>query len=210
MVYFITQHTNSLRKKMDGFKEIDGNLIHETALINWNVVDIGRGNKIYPYATIGFDAVHLREKSEGIVKIGNDNVIREYCSINKPTVLSKLTEIGSNNYLMMYSYVAHDCVVEDNTTISNSVQIGGHCRIMKNANIGFGCMIHQFQVIGSFSMLGMGTIVTKKSEILPGNTYVGSPAKYLKKNVIALARNNVDEAMLEIEINRHQKLRKLN
>ena len=195
---------------MDGFKEINGNLIHETALINWDVVDIGEGNKIYPYVTIGFDAVHMREKSEGIVQIGNNNVIREYCSINKPTVLSKLTEIGSNNYLMMYSYVAHDCVIEDNTTISNSVQIGGHCRIMKNANIGFGCMIHQFQVIGSFSMLGMGTIVTKKSEILPGNTYVGSPAKYLKKNTISLTRNNIDEAMLEIEINRYQKLRKLN
>jgi UDP-N-acetylglucosamine acyltransferase len=195
---------------MQGFKEINGNLIHETAIIEWDVVDIGKGNIIYPYVTIGFDAVHMREKSDGIVKIGNNNVIREYCSINKPTVLSKVTEIGSNNYLMMYSYVAHDCIVEDNTTISNSVQIGGHCRIMKNANIGFGCMIHQFQVIGSYSMLGMGTIVTKKSTILPGNTYVGSPAKYLKKNTIALTRNSIDEAMLDVEINRYQQLRKLN
>lgn len=195
---------------MDGFEEINGNLIHKTAIINWDVVDIGIGNKIYPYATIGFDAVHMREKSEGIIKIGNNNTIREYCSINKPTVLSRLTQIGSNNYLMMYSYIAHDCIVEDNTTISNSVQIGGHCRIMKNANIGFGCMIHQFQVIGSFSMLGMGTIVPKKSQILPGNTYIGSPARYLKQNIIALTRNNIDNATLESELNRYHQLRKSN
>jgi hypothetical protein len=59
-------------------------------------------------------------------------------------------------------------------------------------------------------MLGMGTIVTKKSTILPGNTYVGSPAKYLKKNTIALTRNSIDESMLDVEINRYQQLRKLN
>ena len=192
---------------MEGFKEIKGNLIHETAVINWDVVEIGEGNKIYPFATIGFDAVHIREKSEGVVKIGNNNVFREYCCVNKPTAISKMTQIGSNNYLMMYSYIAHDCIVEDNATISNAVQLGGHCRIMKNANLGFGCMVHQFQVIGSFSMVGMGTVVTKKSEILPGNTYVGSPARYLKKNAIALSRNNVDETMLESEINRYYKLK---
>lgn len=192
---------------MEGFKEINGNLIHNTAVINWDVVEIGEGNKIFPFVTIGFDAVHIREKSDGIVKIGNNNVFREYCCVNRPTTISKITQIGSNNYLMMYSYIAHDCIVEDNVTISNAVQLGGHCRIMKNSNLGFGCMIHQFQVIGSFSMIGMGTVVTKQSKILPGNTYVGSPARYLKKNEIALSRNNVDETILESEINRYYKLK---
>lgn len=192
---------------MQGFKEVNGNLIHETALINWDVVEMGTGNKVFPYATIGFDAQHIRAKTEGIVRIGDNNVIREACCINSPTSETRLTLIGSRNYIMMYVNVGHDAIIEDETTISNASQISGHVHIMKNANIGLGCLIHQYQVIGSYSMLGMGTIVPKKAEILPGNMYVGSPARYLKQNEVGLVRNGVDEQTLSQEINRFYELR---
>lgn len=192
---------------MQGFKEINGNLIHETAIINWDVVEIGTGNKIFPFATIGFDAQHIRAKTEGIIRIGDNNTIRECSSINSPTSETLLTQIGSNNYIMMYVYVGHDAIIEDGITISNATQIAGHCHIMKNSNIGLGCLIHQYQVIGSYTMLGMGTIVPKKVEILPGNMYIGSPARYLKQNEVGLARNGVDEQMLSQEINRFYELR---
>jgi UDP-N-acetylglucosamine acyltransferase len=193
---------------MEGFKEIKGNLIHETAVINWDVVEIGEGNVIHPYVTIGLDALHAREKTEGIISIGDNNIFREYCSINAPTAISKKTQIGSNNFIMLYTFIAHDCVIEDNVSIANATQLGGHTYVMNNANIGYGCLIHQFQTIGSFTMLGMGTIVTKKSEIIPGNTYVGSPARCIKKNEIGLKRNNVSGEQIENEINRYYSIKK--
>jgi UDP-N-acetylglucosamine acyltransferase len=190
-----------------GFRNINGNLIHETAVIDWNVVKMGTGNKIFPFAAIGLEAQHIRAKSEGTIYIGNNNVIREYCSINMPTNQTHRTEIGSNNYIMMYVNVGHDTIIEDEVTISNASQISGHCHIMKGANIGLGCKIHQYQVIGSYAMLGMGTIVTKKLDILPGKVYVGSPARYLKNNEIGLTRNSIDEEKLAFEKFRYIEIR---
>jgi UDP-N-acetylglucosamine acyltransferase len=192
---------------MLGFRSVNGNLIHETAIINWDAVEMGTGNKIYPFAAIGLDAQHIHAKSEGVIRIGNNNVIREYCSINMPTSQRLKTQIGSNNYIMMYVNIGHDTIVEDDVTISNATQVAGHCHLMKGANIGLGCKIHQFQVIGSFSMLGMGTIVTKKVDILPGKIYVGSPARFLKNNGIGLNRNNIDEEKLDAETVRYREIR---
>jgi UDP-N-acetylglucosamine acyltransferase len=192
---------------MQGFRSIDGNLVHEAAIINWNAVSMGTGNKIFPFVTIGLEAQHIRAKSEGMIHIGNNNVIREYCSINMPTSETNRTEIGSNNYIMMYVNVGHDTIIEDDVTISNASQISGHCHLMRGANIGLGCKIHQYQVIGSYSMLGMGTTVPKRVDILPGKIYVGSPARYLKNNEIGLNRNGIDEEKLAVETIRYREIR---
>ena len=163
---------------------------------------------IYPYVCIGTDAQHIREPSTGHIEIGNNNIFREHTCVTMPTKFSNKTSIGNNCFFMTNSMVHHDCVVEDNATMSNNCVIAGHVHVMQGAIIGLNCNVHQFQVIGSYSMLGMGTIVTPKNRIIPGNIYVGTPAKKLKKNKIGLERNNIDNKKLQIEENRYEKIYK--
>lgn len=196
-----------LRKNYSMFREIRGNLIHETAIIDWNHVEIGTGNTIYPYVTIGFDAQHPTERSDGIVKIGNNNTIREYVSIHRPTRFSRLTSIGDECYIMEGSHVAHDCVVEDHVRMSNKTVLSGHVHVMKNTVFGLCSVVHQFQVIGSYCMIGMNAAVDKNIDVVPGYTYAGVPARRIKANTVGLQRNNIDDDMLKSEQKRYESIR---
>ena len=190
------------------YTEIDGNLIHKTAVIDWDSVVIGTGNKIGPYCCIGEDAQHPRKASAGIIRIGNNNTIREFCRINKPTSWDSETTIGDDNYIMAGSHVDHDCVLEDNIRFSTNTILSGNVYIMRGCVLGLGVLIHQQQVIGSYSMLGMGAIITKSLEVLPGHTYVGNPDKLLKLNSIGLERNLITKKDLTVETIRFQTLRR--
>lgn len=189
------------------FKDVRGNLIHETAVVNWDHVEIGSGNIIYPYAVIGFDAQHPTEKSDGIVRIGNNNIIREYASIHRPTRFSRLTSIGNDCYIMEGSHIAHDCTVEDNVRMSNKTTLSGHVYVMKNTVFGLSSAVHQFQVVGSYCMIGMNAAIDKNIEVIPGYTYAGVPARKIKMNIVGLQRNNVDEDMLKSEHKRYESIR---
>ena len=190
------------------WKEIKGNKVHSTAIVNWEQLDIGTGNEIGPYVCIGTDAQHRNEMSVGKIVIGNDNIIREYCTLHLPTRHSKITSIGSNCYLMVQSNIAHDCVVEDNVTFSNNATLGGHVHIMRNAQIGYNVSIHQFQVIGSYCMIGMGTVIPRKKRILPGTKWVGNPARLIGKNEVGLKRAGISEKDLVIELEYYEKIQK--
>lgn len=189
------------------YEQVNGNLIHKTALINWDYVEIGTGNTIYPYATIGFDAQHPREKSDGIVKIGNNNIIREYVSIHRPTNLNKVTIIGNDCYLMEGSHIGHDCIVEDNVRMSNKTMLSGNVYVMKNVVFGLAAVVHQSQVIGSYTMIGMGAVIDKNIKVLPGYTFVGVPAKLIKINSVGLERNRISQIDLQSETDRFFELR---
>ena len=94
------------------------------------------------------------------------------------------------------SHIGHDSIVEDKANLSCNVLIGGHSHLMEGVNMGLGSICHQFSVLGAYSMIGMGGIITKSSEIHPGEIYVGNPVKFLKENKIGLNRNNIDSDKL--------------
>lgn len=190
------------------YEQINGNLIHKTALINWDYVKIGIGNTIYPYATIGFDAQHPREKSDGIVEIGNNNIIREYVSIHRPTNLNRLTIIGNDCYIMEGSHIGHDCILEDNVRMSNKTLLSGNVYVMKNVVFGLASVVHQSQVIGSYTMIGMNAVIDKNINVTPGNTFAGVPAKLIKINSIGIERNNLSQNDLQAETDRFFEIRK--
>ena len=188
------------------WRELHGNKIHDTAVVDWDRVDIGTGNEIGPYVCIGTDAQHRTEPSDGKIIIGDNNIIREYSTVHLPTRFSKVTSIGNNCYLMALSHIAHDCVVEDNVIFSNNATLGGHVHIMQNSQIGFSATIHQHQVIGSYCMIGMGTVIPRNKKIIPGSKWVGNPAKIMGKNSVGLERAGITEEMLEAENIRYEKL----
>ena len=190
------------------FKKIKGNYVHTTAVINWKSLIIGKGNTIGPYVVIGNQAQWKGKKNIGKIIIGNNNVFNEYTNIHLPTSLKKATIIGNNNYLMNSTTIDHDCCLEDNLIISSNVVLGGNIHIMKHANLGIRTIVHQNQVIGSYSMIGMGSVITKNKKILPGYIYYGRPIKKIKKNILSLKKNKIDDKKLKFENIRFNKILK--
>lgn len=191
---------------MLNFKKIRGNLIHRTAIINWSRVIIGKGNLIGPYSVIGNNAQYPDKKSNGKIVIGNKNVFNEYCNIHLPTQLTKKTFIGNNNYLMNSTTVDHDCYIEDKVVLSSNVVLGGNVYIMQGAQLGIKVSIHQNQVIGSYTMIGMHSFVTKKNKIKPGFVFFGKPVKKIKKNLIGLKRSKISSTKIKLEQKRFDEL----
>tara|TARA_B100000989_G_C19338112_1_gene383788 strand:- start:67 stop:657 length:591 start_codon:yes stop_codon:yes gene_type:complete len=188
------------------FKKIRGNLVHKTAIINWNKIIIGKGNIIGPYVVVGNFAQHPKSKSSGVIIIGNNNTFNEYCNIHLPTNIKKKTIIGNNNYFMNSCTIDHDCIIENNVVLSSNVVLGGNIHIMTASQIGIKVSIHQNQIIGSYSMIGMHSFVTKNLKVLPGYTYYGKPAKKIKKNIIGLKKHEIDNKNLKKETMRYKKL----
>lgn len=190
------------------YKKIKGNFIHKSAIINWTKLSIGKNNIIGPYVVIGNIAQHPKSKSSGKIIIGSNNIINEYCNIHLPTKIKKITFIGDDNFIMNSTTVDHDCTIENNVTISSGVTLGGNVYLMKGSQLGMRVSVHQNQIIGSYSMIGMNSFITKKTKILPGFTYFGKPAKKIKKNLLGLKRNKINKNKLDIEFARYQKISK--
>ena len=117
---------------------------------------IGERNKIYPFCTIGFPPQDIAYQGEDTrVVIGNDNVIREYVSINRATTKEEWnTVVGNHNYIMAYAHIAHDCILGDKVIMSNLATLAGHITIGDYVILGGFVAIHQFVRIGAYAFLG--------------------------------------------------------
>lgn len=124
---------------------------------------IGRNNRIFQFSSVGEECQDKKYQGEPTrLVIGDNNVIRESCTIHRGTVQDRgETTIGCNNLLMAYVHIAHDCVVGDNCILANSVTLAGHVKIGDWAILGGGTMIHQFCLIGPHSMSAGGSIVLR-------------------------------------------------
>jgi len=169
-------------------------------------LDIGANCEIYPGAVIGADPQHRSRRKLMGVKIGKGSVIREYVTVHAG--IARQTVVGEFAYLMAGSHVAHDCFLEENVTLANSALLAGHCHVMRNANLGLNVSVHQYSVIGSYTMLGMGTVVHSRSRIEPGVVYIGNPSKPLRMNHLSMNRSHVELQELEDERKRFEALRK--
>jgi len=185
---------------LENYIEISGNLIHITAIVNWERVEIGQGNVIGPYSCIGTESPNISNFSNGNVKIGNQNLICEYVTIHLPTNDKLGTIIGSNNILMSSSHIAHDCILGNDIVLCNNSAVAGHARIMDCVTLALNSSIHQFKLIGSWSMVGMNTCINKSIIVEPGNIYFGVPAKKIGKNIIGLRRKKITKEQLNNEL----------
>ena len=167
---------------------------------------IGENTVVYAGAVIGSAPQHRSKQKKFGVKIGDGCVIREYVTIHAG--IQRETIVGDYAYLMAGSHVAHDCLLEENVTLANSALLAGHCHVMRNANLGLNVSVHQYSVIGSYTMLGMGTVVHSRSKIEPGVVYIGNPSKPLRMNHLSMNRSHVELQELEDERKRFEALRK--
>ncbi|HUP45642.1 MAG TPA: acyl-ACP--UDP-N-acetylglucosamine O-acyltransferase [Thermoanaerobaculia bacterium] len=159
---------------------------------------IGERNQIVGQASIGTppqDVKYRGERTELV--IGNDNLIREFVTINRGTMGGGgITTIGSQNFFMMYAHVAHDCHVGSETIFANNATLAGHVDVGDFATIGAFSAVHQFCRVGDHAFIGGGTIATQ--DVLPFVKTVGSrPAKTYGVNTIGLERKGFSREAIE-------------
>ncbi len=122
---------------------------------------IGRDNRIFPLCSLGSppqDKKYAGEDTELV--IGDRNTIREYCMFNTGTAQGGgTTRVGSDNWIMGYVHIGHDCAVGDHTILANAVTFGGHVTVGDWAIIGGTSAVHQFVRVGAHTMTGGGTIL---------------------------------------------------
>ena len=151
---------------------------------------IGKGNKIYPFASIGNDPQDLKYNGEKTkLIIGDNNKIREYVTINPGTEGGGgLTKIGNDCLFMISSHIAHDCQVGNNVIIANNVPLGGHAIIEDNVVIGGNSAVQQFTRIGKMAMVGGMTGVLH--DVIPYGLSIGNRNYLQGLNLIGLRRAN--------------------
>src|SRR6056300_353514 len=127
------------------------------------VTTIGKNNHIFSHNSIGQAPQDKKyNKEETKLRIGDSNTIREFCTINTGTVQDNgITQIGSNNWIMAYVHIAHDCVIANNIIMANNSSLAGHVEIGDYAILGGFTLVHQFCKIGSHIMSAVGTKVFK-------------------------------------------------
>ena len=157
---------------------------------------LGKGNRIFQFASIGEDCQDLKyagEQTELI--IGDNNTFRESCTIHRGTVQdNSLTKIGSNNLFMAYTHVAHDCIVGSHCIMANNASIAGHVHVGDHVIIGGMAGVHQFCHIGQHSFVAANALVLKD---VPAYVMAsGKPAKPFGLNSEGLKRRGFDKDVI--------------
>lgn len=158
---------------------------------------IGERNQIFQFASVGAAPQDLKyhgEDSELI--IGDDNRIREFCTLQPGTEGGgMLTRIGNGNLLMNYVHIAHDCSLGDRIVIANATQLGGHVTIEDGAVIGALSGIHQFVRVGESTLVGAGSMVSL--DVPPFCNAAGDRATLHGLNSLGLRRRGFSDELLQ-------------
>jgi len=137
---------------------------------------IGRNNRIFPHCAIGGEPQDKKYGGEDTeLVIGDGNTIREFCTFSTGTVQGGgVTRVGSDNWIMAYAHVAHDCRVGDHCVLANAVTFAGHVEVGDWVILGGLTAVHQFVRIGNHAMAGGGTILLQ--DLPPFVICNGNPA----------------------------------
>ncbi|WP_438463364.1 acyl-ACP--UDP-N-acetylglucosamine O-acyltransferase [Marinomonas sp. PE14-40] len=173
-----------------------GTIVKSHAVINGHTT-IGEGNEIYQFASVG--EANQDKKYQGeptLLVIGDNNIIRENATIHRGTIQDNgITQIGNGNLFMASTHVGHDCIVGDNNILANYVALAGHVVIGDSIILGGYTGIHQFCQVASYSMCGMGSMVTKD---IPNYVMVsGNPAKAHGMNFEGMRRRGMSKDVIK-------------
>jgi UDP-N-acetylglucosamine acyltransferase len=178
--------------------------IHPTAIIEDNVeigpdceigayavikrfTRIGARNRIFEHAVIGGEPQDVKFKGEtSSLEIGDDNIIREFCTFHRANGSGETTQIGSRNFFMVGVHVAHNCVIGDDNIFANEVALAGHITIEDHVFLSNGVGAHQFVRMGRHAMIGGKSKIVQ--DVLPFFITDGNPPRVRGVNSVGLRR----------------------
>ena len=165
--------------------------LHSHVVIDGYTV-LGRGNEIFPFASIGLQTQDLKHKG-GITrtKIGDHNTFRESVTIHSATGDGEATVIGSHNHILAYCHIAHNVTLGNHIIMSNVATLAGHVVVEDCAVIGGLAAVHQFCRIGKMSLIGGCSKVVQ--DVVPFMLVDGNPAETRTINKVGLERNGLSE-----------------
>ena len=158
--------------------------------------EVGENCNIFSHCVIGGvpqDKKYNGEKSKLV--IGNNNTIREFCTLNRGTEESGITKVGNNCLFMAYVHIAHDCYLKNDIILANGVQLGGHVTIDNYGIVGGMTPVHQFCKIGMHSFIGGGLRVVQ--DVPPYIIANGEPLKFSGINILGLRRRKFSSTQRE-------------
>jgi UDP-N-acetylglucosamine acyltransferase len=183
--------------------------IHSTAVIEDNVeigpdceigayavikrfTRIGARNRIFEHAVIGGEPQDVKFRGEtSYLEIGDDNIIREFCTFHRANGEGLTTRIGSRNFFMVGVHVAHNCVIGDDNTFANEVALAGHIMIEDHVFLSNNVGAHQFVRMGRHAMIGGKSKIVQ--DVLPFFITDGNPARVRGVNSVGLQRAGLSE-----------------
>jgi UDP-N-acetylglucosamine acyltransferase len=152
---------------------------------------IGRNNTILHGAVLGAPPQDLKYRGEKtFLRVGDDNIIREYATLNLACIEGETTEVGDRCLLMAYVHIAHNCRIGNDVILANSVNLAGHVEVQDHAIIGGVTPVHQFVRIGRHSIIGGGSRVPK--DVPPFVCAAGNPLRVAGLNTVGLERRGFD------------------
>ncbi|PID66925.1 MAG: acyl-[acyl-carrier-protein]--UDP-N-acetylglucosamine O-acyltransferase [Gammaproteobacteria bacterium] len=160
---------------------------------------IGRNNKIYQFNSIGEvpqdKKFHAGDST--CFKMGDNNVVREFCTFNRGTIQDKgVTEIGNDNWIMAYVHLAHDCRIGNDTIFANGASLAGHVTVGNHVVMGGFALVYQFVTIGDYAICGFSSGV--KHDVPPYAMVDGMPAKAVSINREGLKRHHFSPEEIKI------------
>jgi len=160
--------------------------------------ELGENNVVYPFACLGESPQDKKfDEEQTRLKIGSQNTIREYVTMNRGTVDDRqVTEVGDDNWIMAYVHIAHDCVVGNHTIMANATTLAGHVHIGDYVILGGFTKIHQFCRIGAHAFTAMDTAMQK--DVPPFVMAHGSPAKPRAINFEGLKRRGFSQGRIRM------------
>ena len=174
-------------------------LLHSHVVIDGHT-KLGKENEIFPFASIGKKTQDLKWKG-GVTRleIGDRNVFREGVTIHCATEDGDTTVVGSDNLLLTYVHIAHDCVLGNHIIMSSYAGLAGHVVVEDQAILGGYTAVHQFCRVGKLAMTGGCSRIPQ--DVAPFMIVEGNPAETRAVNKIGLQRNGVsDEAQKVLKL----------
>jgi len=153
---------------------------------------VGARNRIFEHAVIGGEPQDVKFKDEtSYLEIGDDNLIREYCTFHRANGEGETTQIGSRNFFMVGVHVAHNCVIGDDNIFANEVALAGHITIEDHVFLSNNVGAHQFVRMGRYAMIGGKSKIVQ--DVLPFFITDGNPSRLRAVNSVGLRRGGFSE-----------------
>jgi UDP-N-acetylglucosamine acyltransferase len=183
--------------------------IHPTAIIEDNVeigadceiaayavvkrfTRLGAHNRIYEHAVVGGEPQDVKFKGEqSFLEIGDDNLIREFCTLHRASGAGETTRIGSRNFFMVGVHIAHNCAIGDDNIFANEVALAGHITIEDHVFLSNNVGAHQFVRFGRYAMVGGKSKIVQ--DVLPFFITDGNPPRVRGLNIVGLTRAGFSE-----------------
>jgi UDP-N-acetylglucosamine acyltransferase len=154
---------------------------------------IGARNRVFEHAVVGGEPQDVKFRGErSFLEIGDDNIIREFCTLHRASGEDETTRIGSRNFLMIGTHVAHNCVIGNDNIFANEVALAGHILVEDHVFISNNVGAHQFVRFGRHAMVGGKSKIVQ--DVLPFFTTDGNPPRVRGLNSIGLRRSGFSDS----------------